>query len=119
MATLTTRVVPHAGLVLDRAQASDYPAASAGGDACQTGAGVVLHVLNGDAASKTVTLNIPSATKIDGDLTINNRAVVIAAGKDAIIPVPDLFADPTTGLASITYSAVTSVKVAALRIPSS
>lgn len=117
MATLTTRVVPHAGLVVDRT--TDYASASGGGDACATGSGVVLHVINGDAASKTVTLNVPTATKIDGDLSISNRAVVIAAGKDALIPVGDLFADPTTGLASITYSAVTSVKVAVLRIPAS
>src|SRR4051812_26949707 len=108
MATLTTHVVPHAGLVNVTPDN-----ASAGGDQCATGSGVLLHVVNGDASSHTVTLATP--TTVDG-LAVADRAVVVPASQDAYIPMIDLYRDPSTGLASITYDGVTSVTVAVLRV---
>lgn len=109
MATLTTNVVPHTGLI------NVVPvAAESGGDQCATGSGVLLYVNNGDASAHTVTLVTP--TKVDG-LDVADRAVAVPAGQTAYIPVTDLYRDPSTGLASITYAATpTSVTVAVLRV---
>lgn len=111
MAALTTNVVPLAGLRTD----DTFVAASAGGDDCATGGGVLLLVKNGDASPHTVTLETPET--FDGDLDLADRAVAVAAGQDAAIPVTDRYRDPSTGRASITYDDVTSVTVAVLRVP--
>lgn len=108
MATLQTQVVPHTGL------SATYPAASGGGDKCATGSGVFLHVKNGDSGTHTVTLATPGT---DDGLAIADRTVTVAAAGAQFIPVPDLYKDPSDGLAHITYDAVTSVTVAVLRVP--
>jgi hypothetical protein len=41
----------------------------------------------------------------------------VAAGAEVGIPVTSDYRDPSTGLASITYDAVTSVTVAVIRVP--
>lgn len=91
--------------------------ATAGGDDCQTGAGVLLLVTNGDAASHTVTLVTPGT--IDGDLAVGDRAVTVAAGASVAVPVTDRYRDPSTGRASLTYDAVTSLQVAVVRVATS
>lgn len=106
MATLPIQVVPHSGLE------ATYSPASAGGDQAGTGAGVLLHVKNGDSAQHTVTLAVPE--KVDS-LAVDSREVTVAAGTDQFIPLPSLYEDPATGLASISYDAVTSVTVAVFR----
>ena len=113
MAALMTNVVPLVGLQLDDL----LDPATAGGDDCQTGAGVVLVVKNADAASHTVTLATPGT--LDGDLTISDRSVPVAAGKIALIPVTDRYRNPATGRAAITYDAVTSVSVGVVRVATS
>lgn len=113
MAALTTNVVPLAGLRTD----DKFVAAAGGGDDCATGVGVLLLVQNGDAAPHTVTLVTPG--EVDGDLALADRAVVVAAGQDAVIPVTDRYRDPSTGRASITYDGVTSVTVAVIRTAAS
>jgi len=110
MAALATNVVPLAGLQLDGV----LVAATSGGDDCQTGSGVFLAVKNADASSKTVTLATPQT--VDGDLAVADRAVTVAAGKIELIPVTDRYRDPSTGRAAISYSAVTSVTVAVVRV---
>lgn len=110
MAALATNVVPLTGLQLDAA----LVAATSGGDDCQTGNGVFLAVKNADASSKTVTLATPQT--VDGDLAVADRAVTVAAGKTELIPVTDRYRDPSTGRAAVTYSAVTSVTVAVIRV---
>lgn len=99
--------------ILDAGTAPTFAAAAGGGDACITGAGILLAVTNGDASSKTVTVATPGT--VNG-LAIADRAVVVAAGTTAYIPIGNDYRDPSTGLAAITYSAVTSVTVAVLRI---
>lgn len=108
MATLTTQTAALAGLAV-----SLVPATS-GGDACPTGAGLVLVVKNGDASSHTVTLATPGT--VDG-LAIADRAVTVAAGALEFIPLADIYRNPATGLASLTYDAVTSLDVAVVRVP--
>jgi|SRR5690349_991271 len=110
MAALTTNVMPLTGLALDDL----LVAATSGGDDCQTGAGVFLAVKNADASSHTVTLATPGT--VDGDLTISDRTVTVAAGKTELIPVTDRYRDPGTGRAAITYDGVTTVSVAVVRV---
>ncbi|WP_236241162.1 hypothetical protein [Streptomyces sp. CC228A] len=109
MAALTTTVVPIDGTAVS------FTAAAGGGDDCQTGAGVLLLVRNDDASPHTVTLETPGV--VDGDLAIGDRAVAVAAGAQVAIPVTNRYRDPSTGRASITYDAVTSVTVAVVRVP--
>ncbi|MFJ8140653.1 hypothetical protein [Streptomyces sp. NPDC096013] len=107
MAALSTQVPPLAGLAIT------FASAAAGGDTCLTGAGVVLLVKNGDSASHTVTLVTPGT--VNG-LAIADRPVPVAAGAMEAIPVTADYRDPSTGRASITYDAVTSMQVAVLRV---
>ncbi|MFC7892684.1 hypothetical protein [Streptomyces sp. NPDC057381] len=108
MAALATSVVP-----LDGATVT-YTAATLAGDDCATGAGVLLLVKNDDVASHTVTLVTPGT--VNG-LAIADRPIVVAAGAEVAIPVTTDYRAPSTGRASITYDAVTSVTVAVIRVP--
>lgn len=110
MAALTTTVVPLTGAAVA------YTAATAGGDDCQTGAGVVLLVKNGDSADHTVTLATPGT--VNG-LAIADRVVTVAAGTEVAVLVNNDYRDPATGRAAITYDAVVSVTVAVIRVPAS
>lgn len=108
MATLTTQNITTTGTVVS------YAAATGGGDAMVADSTSFLHAKNGSGGPITVTLVTPAT--VDNTLAVGDRAVVIAAGTDQMIAVPDsLYRDPTTGLASITYSGVTSLTVAAIR----
>lgn len=107
MATLTIQPVPHTGLTPTLA------AASAGGDSAPTGAGVFLVVKNGDASSHTVTLVTPGTVD---SLAVADRAVTVAAGATSYVPLTSVYRNPTSGLASWTYDAVTSVTVGVLRV---
>ena len=107
MATLTTQVVPLTGLDIT------FEDAASGGDKCTTGDGVTLLVRNDDSTATTVTLATPEV--IDGDLTVSDREVSVAASAIEAIPVSSRYRDPATGLASITYSKTTSLQVACIR----
>lgn len=105
MAAIAVTDVPAAGLA-DILLVS----ANGGGDTVAGGtksyggfelSSTLLVVRNADASSKDVTV---------GSLT----AVTVAAGKTAIIPVPNEGLNDTS--VAVTYSAVTSVTVAAVRI---
>jgi hypothetical protein len=107
MALLTPQTAAVTGTVLTMA------AANGGGDTIVGGSTVYLLVRNGDASSKTVTIVRPGTTYGTADPDI---AVVVTAGNIAIIgPIPAEFADPADGQVDISYSAVTSVTVAAVR----
>lgn len=108
MAALATTTVGLTGAAVA------YTAAAGGGDDCQTGAGVLLLVKNGDASDHTVTLATPGT--VNG-LAIADRAVAVAAGAEMAIPITNDYRNPATGRASITYDAVTSVTVAVVRVP--
>lgn len=110
MATLTTQTIVAAGLD------PTYAAAAGGGDKVTPGDGVFLHVINGGGSPVTVTVAAPGnfyASVANPDL-----AVTVDASGEKMIPIPVTpFADSAdSGLASISYSGVTSVTVAALRI---
>jgi hypothetical protein len=108
MATLATQSIVTAGLT------PAFVAAAGGGDKCLPGAGTYLHVKNGGGSPVTVTLVTPATVDT---LAVGDRAIVVAAGAEAKIAVPDtLYRNPTDGLADITYSGVTSVTVGVFRI---
>lgn len=110
MATLTVQTISVGGL------SPVYSAADAGGDKLKPGRTTFLHVVNGDASPITVTIATPGTTKYG--LAIEDRAVTVGASDEQMIPIdPEQYGDPAdSGLASVSYSSVTSVTVAALRI---
>lgn len=107
MAVLTIQPAAHTGLN------PSYAAASAGGDQFPPGEDVMLHVKNADATSKTVTVLSPTPCSQGAT---HNLAVAVPAGTERMIgPLPaGRFAQPSTGLVHVTYSAVTAVTVAAI-----
>jgi len=108
MAALSVQSVSTAGT------APTYAPASAGGDTAPVGNGRVLHVFNGSGASVTVTVVTPGT--VNG-LAIADAALVVPAGDSGFVPLTNIYRNPSTGLANVTYSAVTTVEVAALQMP--
>lgn len=85
-------------------------------DTVAGGQGVFLHVKNGHTASTTVTIVTPES--VDGDLAVADRAVVVANGTELFIPVPGRYNNPSTGVATVTFSVVNAaIDVAAFRGP--
>lgn len=77
-----------------------------------------LHVKNTNAATRTITVTTHS-TSVGGLGVADVGPVTIAAttGDEMIGPFPARhFADPTTGLATVTYSVTTNVTAAVLRL---
>lgn len=111
MALLATQRITRAGLT------PAYVAAAGGGDKLAPGGRTFLHAKNGSGGSITVTVVTPG--EAIEDVAITDLAVAIPAGQERMIgPLPgSQFGDPAdSGLASITYSGVTSLTVAALEL---
>lgn len=90
----------------------NFAAASAGGDQVPSpGPNTFLYVKNGSGSAVTVTVAV--ANQAFNGATIPGTAVSVAAGTDKIIPIPSGYAD-SNNRASVTYSAATSVTVAAI-----
>jgi hypothetical protein len=107
MATITPTNITTAG------QAITFVAASAGGDTI-AGAGnptTQLQVKNGSGSPITVTFTgvVPCSQG-----ATHNSVATIAAGALEYLDVPPQSVDPVTGNAAVTYSAVTTVTVAAI-----
>src|SRR6266487_5052187 len=112
MATLATQTVTRAGTL------PTYGAAAGGGDAMACGSDYMLHIKNGAAATMTVTIAIPSGASGWPQAAYTSTAVVVPNTSERMIgPIQaPLYQDPTTGLATITYSSVTTVTVAAINL---
>ena len=117
MAVLTVQNVIEAGLN------TTYASAAGGGDRCAnpTDRRTFLHVKNGGGGDITVTVTSTQSTlaslKEWGVLTRANIAVVVTAGEERMIgPFGDIFND-SAGRIAITYSGVSSVTIAAIRVP--
>ncbi len=111
MATFATQEVRRSGL------APAYSAAAGGGDSFTPDNDTFIHVKNASGASITVTVVTPGSAF--EDTTISDIAVSVPAttGDRMIGPFPPQhFADPSDGLADITYSGVTSLTVAVLKL---
>lgn len=72
-----------------------------------------LVVFNGSGGSINVTIGDPGSTAAGNAGTAVARAV--AAGALGFFPIGQANTDPGTGLATVTYSGVTSVRVVAVR----
>lgn len=110
MALLTIQTIKAAGI------GPTYAAATGGGDKVSLSApNTFLHVKNGGASPVTVTITTQNNSY--KGLTVPDRTVTVAAsGEQMIGPLdPQLHSDINVQ-ASIGYSAVTSVTVAAFRI---
>lgn len=94
--------------------APTFAAASAGGDRFPRTPKSYLHVKNGSGASITVTLNSIKACDQGFD---HDEVVTVPAGADRLIGGfdTDRFAD-AAGYVNVTYSAVTTVTVAAIEV---
>lgn len=115
MALLTRQKVVEAGLT------PSYASAAAGGDTVDNSDGKTwLHVKNGGGSSVTVTITAQTVSTEDpklGTLTKANVARAVAAGAEAIIgPFKKQAFNNGSQQIAITYSAVTSVTIAALTI---
>jgi hypothetical protein len=111
MALLTKNPVGPAGLAVQ----GSFVAANAGGDTAPTGAGVFLLVKN-SGASATVTLAYPN--KYDGDQTVTGRAFTITATTgESVIPLRDIYRDPATGVAAISYTGAATLTVCVVAVP--
>lgn len=101
MAILTTQTVSTSGTT------ATANAASAGGDRVQPG--TILRAINGSAAAITVTM--PTAQTVDGDLAVADRVVSVPAGAFRYVRASSIYVDSTDGLVPLQWSAVTSVTV--------
>jgi hypothetical protein len=107
MALLTPQTLSLTGLV------KTMIAAAAGGDTFANDGTILFFVKNGGASAVTVTINsqTPCNQGYDHDIVLS-----LAAGAEVAFPKldPGRFND-TNGNVSVTYSAVTSVTVAAVK----
>lgn len=107
MALLATQTAVQGGLT------PAYTAVSAS-DTAVPGDNVVLHVKNAGASPDTVTLVTPGVVS---GLSIADQTVTVPAGGERFIPlIAALYQDPSTGLATIQHSFLTSVTAAVLGV---
>jgi hypothetical protein len=107
VAALTTNNIPVAGLRIDNL----FVAAAGGGDTAETGPGTDL-IVKTTGTLTTVTVATPET--FDG-LALADRTFTTVATGESKIPLTQRYRDPTTGVASITYSSVTGVTVCVTR----
>lgn len=110
MAALTTQTIVRTGL------ANTYAAVSAS-DTFTPGAGVFLHVKNAGGSPDTVVVQVQAGDP-DSTLLIADLSVSVPNGSERMIgPLPpNFFANPSTGVATVTHSFTTSVTVAVLNL---
>lgn len=112
MAALTLQNITRAGTTLT------FGAAAGGGDTMPVGDRNFLYVKNGGGSPITVT--VAAVTQCNQGSTHSISAVSVPNGSEKCwAPVNAIFADGTDGQAHITYSAVTSVTVAAVSLAAS
>lgn len=116
MAILTRQNLIETGISI-----TESAAGGAGDKATNTDGKTILLVKNGSAGSITVTVTEQIANPTDpnyGILTKSDVSKAVAAGAIAVIgPFPVAAFNDSNGDVNISYSAATSVTVAALRIP--
>ena len=115
MAELTVQQVTEAG-----DNSVTYISATAEGDTADNNGNMFLHIKNGSGGSITVTITAQT-TSVDngmyGELTKANASLAVGASGEAFIGgfAPAAFNDGN-GEIAITYSAVTSLTIAALYV---
>lgn len=108
MALLATQSITRAA-----PSAISFTAAAGGGDTFVPDNRTMIHVKNASGSSVTVTVVTPRTDAVGNAVADNTFTVPATTGDKEAGPWPaEIYADPTTGLANITYSATTSVTVA-------
>lgn len=109
MATLVAQQISLPSLL------ATYAAAAVGGDQVASNANLVLHVKNGHTSPQTVTI-VTQRPAVAGYVATSN-AVAVANATEQFIPLspPEAFTN-ATGFILITYSGVTALTVAVLRL---
>lgn len=108
MALLTAQQVTLTGLDIS------FASASAGGDTAACADRTVLLVRNASGSAVTVTIATPGTVS---GLAIADVTHSVPDGTTAALPLyPASLLGDTSGVATITYSAATSVTVAAVRV---
>ena len=119
MAALSVNVLSIAGV------APTYVAAAVGGDTANgpnNDERLFIHVKNGGGSAVTVTINpvAPTQAKVAGAGVLSVPAISVSVpattGDRMIGPIPQAYYDASSNV-NISYSAVTSVTVAAIRVP--
>jgi hypothetical protein len=109
MAILSVQIIPLIGLE------PSYAAADVGGDEFVNSGRDFIHVKNGHTSEQTVTMNSQTACSFGFD---HDAAVAIPASEERMIgPFPKNRFDDSNGKVLITYSGVTSLTIAVLRVP--
>jgi hypothetical protein len=116
MAALTLQTIVEAGVT------PSYASAAGGGDTAKNDNGdVFLHVKNGSGGALTVTVTAQKTSAITpgmGSTTKSNVAVSVGAGSEEMIgPFAPLAFNNASGNLAITYSGVTSLTIAAIKLP--
>lgn len=109
MATLTVQSTDLDGVV------PSYASAAGGGDEFANDGNTFLHLKNGSGGSIDVTVDSVKNCNQGHD---HNSVTAVGAGAEAMIgPFPkDRFNDATTGRAAITYSGVTTLTIAVVKV---
>ena len=111
MATLTVQQVTRVGA------APTFAACTGGGDACPVSASTYIEVKNTSGAPITVTLAVTAAAPPGLTYATESFSVPATTGDILYGPIlPQLFADPTTGMCTITYSGVTNLTIGAFNL---
>lgn len=92
-----------------------FVSAAGGGDTVKVDGDTILIVRNTDGSTKTVTVVRPGTEYGQANPDVAH-VVPATTGVSVIGPIPPSFADPTDGLVDVTYSAVTGVTIAAVRV---
>lgn len=112
MALLSTQAITRAAIT------PSFAAATGGGDTFVPGRNVCLRVKNGSGSPITVTVVTPRNDQVGNAVADNTFSVPATTGDVTAGPWPaEIYADPVTGVANITYSGVTTLTVAALDTP--
>ncbi len=110
MAVLAPQSITRAGV------GPTYAAAAGGGDSFLPDADTFLHVKNGSGGALTVTIVTQNTDSLSNPVA-DNAVSVPAAGERMIGPFPaQVYANPSTGNADVTYSGVTTLTVAVLKV---
>lgn len=92
-----------------------FVAAAAGGDTVQADASGRLFVVVKNASAGAVTVTVVDPRISEAGVAIGDPTYSVGVAGERWIPIESFFRDPATGLVNITYSAVASVTVAAVR----
>lgn len=110
MAVLSAQQINRAGAV------PSYAAAAGGGDSFPPGQDTWLHAKNGSGGAITITVVTPGTDAIGN--AVADTVVSVGAGAERVWgPFPAVYyANPATGNADITYSAVTTLTIGAFNL---